>query len=139
MRCLLDTNVVSEAAKPEPNAAVEAFLERQNLAETYLCVITFGEIEQGIYRLGDTRRAERYRDRLEGLRQDYAGRVLTLDEAVMSVWGRITGEAIRSGRPPSLLDSLLAATAVTHDLILVTRNVRDVAMLPVRTLNPWDF
>ncbi len=139
MRCLLDTNVVSEATKPEPNAAVGVFLERQNLAETFLSVITLGEIEQGIYRLGDTRRAERYRDRLEGLREDYAGRILTLDEVVMSTWGRVTGEAINSGRPPSLLDSLLAATAITHDLILATRNVRDVAMLPVRTLNPWDL
>lgn len=122
MRCLLDTNAVSEATKPEPNAVVRAFLERQNLAETFLSVVTLGEIEQGIYRLGDTRRAERYRDWLEGLREDYVGRV--------------TGEAISSGRPPSLLDSLLAATAVTHDLVLVTRNVRDIAMLPVRTLNP---
>lgn len=138
MRCLLDTNVVSEATKADPSATLLRWLEQQSLPETFLSVITLGEIEQGIYRLGDTRRAERYREWLEILRHDYKGRILVVDDAVMRTWGRVAGEAVREGRPATLLDSLLAATALTHDLTFVTRNVRDVAMLPVRTLNPWD-
>lgn len=138
MRCLLDTNLISEATKPAPNPTVLTWLSQQNLAESYLSVITLGEIEQGIYRLGDTQRAHRYRNWLEeGLRKDYAGRILALDEAVLQTWGRVTGEAIRQGRPPTLLDSLLAATAITFELTLVTRNTRDVATLPVSTFNPW--
>jgi len=138
VRCLLDTNVVSEATKPNPNTAVGNWLGSQDLAETYLSVITLGEIEQGITRLGSTQRAERYRSWLETLRQTYAGQILSLDERVLQTWGRLTGEALKQGRPPALLDSLLAATAVTFDLVLVTRNTRDVATLPVKVFDPWD-
>ncbi len=138
MRCLLDTNVVSEATKPNPNIAVGNWLSFQDLAETYLSVITLGEIEQGITRLGSTQRAERYRSWLETLRQTYTGQILSLDERVLQTWGRLTGEALKQGRPPALLDSLLAATAVTFDLVLVTRNTRDVTTLPVKVFDPWD-
>lgn len=138
MRCLLDTNLVSEATKPDPNPVVTSWLGKQDLAEAYLSVITLGEIEQGIHHLGPTKRAHSYRAWLEeDLRKTYAGRIMSLDEAVLRTWGRVTGEAIKQGRPPALLDSFLAATAITHDLVLVTRNTRDVAMLPVNTFDPW--
>jgi predicted nucleic acid-binding protein len=56
---------------------------------------------------------------------------------VMRTWGQITGRALLQGRPVGLMDSLFAATAITHGLILATRNARDVASLPVRTVDPW--
>ena len=139
MRCLLDTNVVSEATRPQPDPKVLAWLSNQDLAETYLSVVTIGEIEQGISRLGRTRRADSYRTWLEEeLRNTYAGRILSLDEAILRTWGRVTGEAIKQGRPPALLDSFLASTAITHDLVLVTRNTQDVTMLSVEPFDPWQ-
>ncbi len=57
----------------------------------------------------------------------------------MRTWGRIQAEAKRQGRTPPAIDALIAATAITHELVLVTRNIEDVAALPVETLNPWMF
>jgi toxin FitB len=133
---LLDTNVISEPKQKMPNPNVLAWLSARTVDSSFLSVITLGEIEQGIVTLGDTKRARRYREWLENeLKVIYRGRMLNVDEQVMSTWGRITGEALNQGRPASFFDSLLAATAITHQLTLVTRNVKDVSMFNVNTLN----
>jgi hypothetical protein len=102
-------------------------------------VLTLGEIEQGIVRSPDPRRAGRLAQWLEDeLQPQFHGRLLPVDARVMKTWGQITGHALVRGRPPAVIDSLLAATAIAHGLILVTRNTGDVAALPVQMLNPWD-
>jgi toxin FitB len=136
---LLDTNVISEPKQKIPNPKVLAWLSRYTVDHSFLSVITLGEIEQGIVTLGDTRRSKSYRAWLESeLKVVYSERILDVDERVMSTWGRITGEALNQGRPASLFDSLLAATAITHGLTLVTRNVKDMSMFSVNTFNPWE-
>ncbi len=133
MTFLLDTNVISEPRRKYPDKHVLAWLEAQRLQDAYLSVVTVGEITQGIARLGESRRAEAYREWIEnGLLADFAGRTLELGAEVMRTWGRVTGEAILSGHPVPLMDSLLAATAIAHDMTLVTRNTKDVAALPVK-------
>lgn len=135
---LLDTNIVSEAIKARPAAHVVEWLAAQPSSGVYLSVLTVGEIEQGIVRAPDPRRAERLaqwlRDELE---PRFQGRILPVDARIMKTWGRITGEALLHGQPVSLIDSLLAATAIAHGLTLVTRNIKDVASLPVQALDPW--
>ena len=136
---LLDTNVVSEAIKPQPADHVVAWLTAQPSASVYLSVLTLGEIEQGIVRSPNPRRAERLVRWLEDeLQPQFRGRILPIDAQVMKTWGQITGHALLGGQPVSYADSLLAATAITHGLTLVTRTTRDVEALPVPTLNPWD-
>jgi toxin FitB len=116
-----------------------AWLIAQPSASLYLSVLTLGEIEQGIIRSPSPRRAERLVKWLEeDLIPRFRGRLLSVDAEVMRTWGRITGRALLQGRPVSYVDSLLAATAIAHGLNLATRNVSDVAMLPVQTTNPWD-
>lgn len=138
MRCLLDTNVVSEGTKPSPDRDVMRWLAQQPAANTYLSVVTIGEIEQGIALLGKTTRALEYRRWLEdSLVRTYEGRILTLDRRTMRTWGRITASAISTGKSPPIIDSLLAATAITHELVFVTRDTKDVGSLPVETLDPW--
>lgn len=137
MNYLLDTNVVSEAKRPKPDEQVLRWLGDQPLTATYLSVITLGELEEGIAALGETRRAGALRAWLEGLNESFAGRTLEVDRAVATTWGRIQAEAKRQGRTPPAIDALIAATAITHGLTLVTRNIEDVAALPVKTLNPW--
>ena len=139
MNYLLDTNVVSETKRPEPNAQVMRWLTHQPLTETYLSVITLGELEEGISALGETHRAEALRAWLTQLEESFIGRILDVDRSVVSTWGRIQAEAKRQGRTPPAIDALIAATAITHELVLVTRNIEDVAALPVETLNPWMF
>ena len=138
MSFLLDTNVVSEAKRPEPDAQVLRWLAGQPLTATYLSVITLGELEEGISALGETHRSRALQAWLTQLSESFAGRVLGVDQAVATTWGRIQAEAKRRGRTPPAIDALIAATAITHDLTLVTRNTGDVAMLPVRTLNPFE-
>lgn len=137
MRCLLDTNVLSEARKPVPNEGVMNWLAAQPLPETYLSVISVGELEEGIAQLGETARAQELRGWLAQIVESFHGRILNVDLAVVTVWGRVRAEAKRRGRTPPAIDALIAATALAHDLTLVTRNVTDVAMLPVRVINPW--
>lgn len=138
MRYLLDTNVVSEANRRAPNERVVRWLDSQPLANVYLSVITLGELEEGISTLGETRRAQELRAWLTGLTQSFTGRILTVDLAVVSTWGRIRAEAKRAGLTPPAIDALIAATAIVHDLTLATRNVSDVQMLPVKVFNPWE-
>jgi predicted nucleic acid-binding protein len=138
MPYLLDTNVVAEAMRAQPDTHVMTWLVAQSSAAVYLSVLTIGEIEQGIVRSAHPRRAERLRRWLhEDLIPGFGTRILAVDAAVMRQWGQITGRASLQGRPVGLVDSLLAATAITHGLILANRNARDVAALPVQTVNPW--
>jgi predicted nucleic acid-binding protein len=139
MPYLLDTNVVSEAIKPQPQSHVVAWLAAQPSDTIYLSVLTLGEIEQGIVRSPNPRSAERLARWLEEeLVPQFRGRLLAVDAAVMKTWGQITGRALLQGRPVGYVDSLLAATAIAHGLTLATRYVGDVAALPVQTINPWD-
>jgi predicted nucleic acid-binding protein len=138
MSYLLDTNVVSEALKPQPEARVVAWLAAQPSVAIYLSVLTLGEIEQGIVRSPNQKRAERLTRWLEeDLLPRFHGRLLPVDAPVMKIWGQITGRALLQGRPVGYIDSLLAATAIAHGLSLATRNISDVAALPVQTINPW--
>lgn len=139
MPYLLDTNVVSEVIKLRPEARVVDWLAAQPSSAVYLSVLTLGEIEQGIVRSPNPRRATQLARWLEeDLLPRFHGRLLVVDAAVMKTWGQITGRALLQGGPVGYVDSLLAATAIVHGLSLATRNTSDVAALPVQTINPWD-
>jgi toxin FitB len=136
---LLDTNVVSEAVKPNPDTKVLQWLETNRSSLTYISVITIGELEQGIMRSPSPKRARELREWLENqLKPSFRNRTLLLDTRVMSRWGHITGEALNKGRPSNVFDSLLVATAITHQFTLVTRNVKDISVFPVDVFNPWE-
>lgn len=137
MSYLLDTNVLSELRRRQPDAHVAAWFAKRPPSTLYLSVLTLGEIRKGFEAIADANRRLRLLDWLEvELPAFFTGRVLDIDWAVADRWGRLMAAA---GRPPPAIDSLLAATAVQHGLILVTRNVRDVQGLPGLTvLNPWD-
>ncbi len=130
---LLDTNIVSDVQRrlPKPTAWL-ASIDPDSLN---LSVITIGEIERGIVkqRKVDAERATRLDLWLRELRRDNADRILAVTEEVALAWGRIS-----AGRTRGSADTLIAATALVHDLILVTRNVTDFDDTGVTVLNPWD-
>lgn len=104
-------------------------------ATLYLSVLTLGEIRKGIEGAVDEGRRQVLRDWMEiDLPTFFMGRILSVDAAVADRWGRLIAAA---GRALPAIDSLLAATALEHDLVLVTRNVKDFAGLPVQLFNPW--
>lgn len=135
MSYLLDTNILSEVRKPQGNARVKAWFERVSSTELYLSVLVLGEIRQGVERLRrrDETQAEVYERWLEGLTTHYAERLLPIDSAVASTWGRLNAPD-----PLPVIDGLLASTALVHNLTLVTRNTRDVERTGVQLLNPFD-
>ena len=134
---LLDTNVISEARKKQPDANVQAWLSRQPLYTQHISAITFGELLQGAKRARTKTQRTDLLAWIERLEQRFDRRVLPIDAAVMRTWSEVTARAIQTGQTTPLLDSLIAATALTHHLTLVTRNTDDVQALGVKVLNPW--
>jgi len=133
---LVDTNVISELRRRSPDANVQTFFAQRPAAELYLSVLTLGEIRKGVETLADPGRRSVLRQWLEReLPVFFAERVLPIDAGVAHQWGQLLAEA---GRSFPAIDSLLAATALHHNLVLVTRNLKDVAGLPVTVLNPWE-
>ncbi len=133
---MIDTNVLSELRRKSPDAGVVAWFTQRPPATLYLSVLTLGEIRKGIETVSDEVRRQVLIDWLEtDLPTFFTGRLLPVDEAVADRWGRLVAAA---GRPLPAIDSLLAATALEHDLVLVTRNVKDFAGLPVQIFNPWS-
>ena len=138
MNYLLDTNVISEVQKKIPDEGVQNWLENQPSIVQHISVISFGELHQGAKRAKTLEQRAKLEVWLEKLEQRFASRILPLDNAVMRVWAEVTAKALDRGLPPPLMDSLIAATAIHHGLILVTRNTRDVKALGVKVFNPWD-
>jgi toxin FitB len=134
---LLDTNVISEQTKPHPNPGVLEWLEAHGVGETYLSVITLGEIEQGILLLGNTKRARAYRAWLDKLEREFDGHILNVDRAVERTWAQITARALKVGKTLGYADSLIAAIGVTHQLSIVTRNTEDFVSVTNNLINPW--
>ncbi len=135
---LLDTNVVSERTKPQPNKRVMTWLNGHTVGQTYLSVITLAELEQGAMLKGDTKRAGELRAFLRRLEEQFTGRVLPVDRAVARTWANMTAGAISAGKTPSYADALIAATALTHGLTVVTRNVADFRAVTTDVVNPWE-
>ena len=135
MSYLIDTQVISELRRKQPDANVVAWFERRTPQSLFLSVLTLGEIRKGIARLIDAKRRQILVDWLQvELPTFFLGRVLSVDAPVADRWGRLQGEASRS---LPAIDGLLAATALQHDLTLVTRNVKVFQDLGVNIVNPW--
>jgi predicted nucleic acid-binding protein len=135
---LLDTNVVSEWTKPRPNAGVIAWLSEADEDQIYLSVVTFAEVRYGIERLPPGRRRRELDAWLRGeLPRRFEGRIILIDGAVGDEWGRLTARQESRGRGIATMDALIAATALVHDLTLVTRNEEDFRGALKSVLNPW--
>ncbi|MBM4367437.1 MAG: type II toxin-antitoxin system VapC family toxin [Deltaproteobacteria bacterium] len=135
---LLDTCVVSELARPAPDPRVLAWLDSVDDSELRLSVLTLGEIKKGADLLEEGPRKVRVEAWLDEMRTTFADRVLPVDEAVALRWGAISAASRRAGRVRPPIDSLLAATAVCHQLKLATRNVADFEGTGAVIVNPWE-
>ena len=132
---LLDTNVVSEMTKRRPSPQVIAFLAQSR--DLWLVSLVVHELEFGVRLIPPGRRRERLRADIARLLRRYEDRILPVDRASAEWAARFRAGAVRSGRPPDLIDVLIAGTAKAHDLVIVTRNVGDFESLDVDMVNPW--
>ncbi|MGB2623654.1 MAG: type II toxin-antitoxin system VapC family toxin [Candidatus Acidiferrum sp.] len=136
---LLDTNCVSELVRIHPEPRVMAWVDAADESLLYLSVLTLGEIRKGLAALPQGRRRAQLEAWLEaGLRVRFSGRILPVDSHVADRWGWLAPAAKRAGKALSVIDGLLAATALHHNLTVVSRNVTDFAHLHVPVLNPWQ-
>jgi len=135
---LLDTNIVSELVKPKPEANVTEWVENTDESLLYLSVLTLGEIRRGIAALPHSRRRATLEAWLDkDLRARFDGRILVIDQEVADRWGLLTAAARNSGIVLPVIDGLLAATALEHNLTLVTRDTGQIPSMGVAVFNPW--
>ena len=135
MPYLVDTNVLCESSKSNPEPAVLQWLADHD-AELHVSVLSLGEMLKGIHLIDPGNRLhdiERWYQRIE---RWAANRLLVMDAPVMLTWGRLYAKHQRAGRKLPLTDSLIAATALQHHLTVVTRNATDFPD-DVPQLNPW--
>ena len=138
MRYLLDTNVLSEAARAEPDPGVLEWLQARSSLDLDLSVLTLGEIRKGVALLPDGKKRRRLEEWLTvDLARQFTGRLLPVDDAVALAWGGLSAEGRASGRELPVIDGLLLATAAVHGLTFVTRDERDCGERGVPVLNPW--
>lgn len=136
---LLDTNIPSEMTRPRPQPSVIGWLDDADDDQLYFSVVSLGEILKGVTLLSESRRRRQLQLWLdETLRPWFEGRILPVSQPIAERWGVLAGQCQMKGRPLKVVDGLIAATALEHDLTVVTRNVKDFAGLGVTVFNPWD-
>jgi toxin FitB len=136
---LLDTNVIAEVNGARPDPRVEQWIASQPEHALFLSILTIAEYQKGIHHLApeDKRRPHLHRS-VCALEARFSGRVLPVSDPIVLRWGAISGEVKRiTGHSPAVIDTLLAATAIEHNLYLATRNTVHVAHSGAIVFNPW--
>jgi predicted nucleic acid-binding protein len=133
---LLDTNVTSETRKLRADSRVIAFISAADAAALFLSVLTVGELRKGVAakRRTDPGAADQLAAWVDGIEATFADRILPIDAATARRWGELS-----ANRSLPVIDTLIAATAMSRSLTLVTRNVRDVGSTGVPLVDPWQL
>lgn len=138
MNYLLDTCVISELIRENPEPKVLNWVTEIPETSLYLSVLTFGEIHKGIEKLPESKKKDTLHKWVNSdLTVRFKGRIIDLNLDVAAKWGQIQGLAEKSGKPMPLIDGLISATAITYDLIVVTQNTKDMEGSGVSLINPW--
>jgi predicted nucleic acid-binding protein len=134
-RYLLDTNVISETRKMKADKGVMAFLAAADQEGLFLSVLTLGELRKGVKvkRRSDPAAADQLGAWVDGIQTIFVDHILDIDTTIGVFWGELS-----AARSLPVVDTLIAATAISHDLTLVTRNTRDFVSTGVKTLDPWQ-
>ena len=139
MNYLLDTCVISELHKPEPDTGVVGWLEKVEETALYLSVLTLGELEKGIAGLPASARRRKIEAWVrKDLAERFRGRLLDVNADVAAKWGALSGASESRGVPLPVVDALLAATSLVHGLTVATRNTTDFERCGAGCINPWS-
>jgi predicted nucleic acid-binding protein len=140
MSFLIDTCCISELVKKKPNPNVVNWFDDQDELSMFLSVITFGELKKGIEKLPDSNKKKEL-DRWvnQDLKNRFNNRILNINLEEVIKWGEILAFAENNGKPLPAIDSLIAATALVHNLSVVTRNTQDMEGTGVEVINPWTY
>lgn len=137
---LLDTNVVAALINPNGAQSVKRWAANQSEDAFFLSVLTLAEYDKGIENLPpDDQNRYRYIAARDALEERFASRILSVSDTIVRQWGAISGRVkLTTGHSPEVIDTLLAASAIEHDLYLVTRNIKDVCHSGAAVFNPWQ-
>jgi toxin FitB len=136
---VLDTNVLSEVLRPEPEARVLAWLDEQPANSVFTTAITEGEILYGIRLLADGQRRRKLWDAATAIfDDDFVGRVLSFDGEAAGHYADIGASRRSAGRPISQFDATIAAITRSHGATLATRNAKDFEGCGIEVVNPWS-
>ena len=139
MKYLLDTCVISEIFKPQPNENVVTWMHENDEESMYLSVLTFGEIPKGIEKTSSLAKRKTLQMWLENeLKERFKHRILDIDMVVASQWGTVQGKAELAGKRMPTIDGLIAVSGLVHSCVVVTRNISDMQQSGVELLNPWE-
>jgi predicted nucleic acid-binding protein len=139
MNFLLDTNVVSEWLKPQPNQGVIDWLAQADEDQVFLSVVTITELRYGVERMATGKRRKRLDQWLsEELPVRFDGRILPVDATIAGACGKLMARSESLGRPIEARDAFIAATAEVYALTLVTRNASDFQPTLKTILTPWS-
>ncbi len=134
---LLDTCVFSEFSKKLPSEQVTAWARTIPLTDIFLSSLVLGELLRGTAKLPEGFRKQELQHWVQSLFVTHHARLIPVDTTVVRVWAEITARAEALGKTPQVMDSLIGASALAHDLVLVTRNTEDFQGLGIELLNPW--
>lgn len=138
MKYLLDTCVLSELIKKQPDLKVEEWISRINESDLFISVLTIGELHKGIAKLPDSiKKSELHKWVSHDLESRFQSRIIDIDLKTSTIWGKIMAESELKGRTMPAIDSLIAATGISHNLVVVTRNTKDMEISNVDLFNPW--
>jgi predicted nucleic acid-binding protein len=136
---LLDTNCISELVRPKPAPRVLGWMESTDESLLYLSVLTLGEIRKGAAALQQGKRRTHLETWLEvELQARFAGRIVPVDAAIADRWGLIAADAKLRGKELSVIDGLPTATALHHNLTVISRDTSNFTNARVHVLNPWE-
>jgi predicted nucleic acid-binding protein len=138
MNYLLDTCVLSEFTRRQPDERVIEWLNSIDEEKLFISVITVGEIQRGIERLPDSHRKTELVWMNNGLLIRFAERMVSIDAPTMFMCGSLTARLETAGKPMGVMDSLIVASALENNLIVATRNVADFQPAGVQIINPWE-
>lgn len=137
---VLDTNVLSELMRPEPDARVVDWLDRQDAFSVTISSITVAEILYGIERLPNGRRKRDFAAMAAAMfEEDFAGRILSFDSGAALHYAEQVAASECAGRQVHMADAQIAAICIQHGAVLATRNLKDFETLAVETINPWEM
>jgi predicted nucleic acid-binding protein len=135
---LLDTNAISEPGRPRPDQGFVKWFDQIDEADVHLSVVTLGELRHGLALLPNGPRKRHLEQLHLAIMRRHETQILPVDLGVALTWGELAARHRRQGRRPSVSDELIAATALVHNLTVVTRNVSDFEPSGCRLISPWS-
>ena len=140
MSYLIDTCVISEFVKRKPNDYVRNWFNQQQEIQLFISTVSLAEIKKGIYKIKPSQpeRALKLQNWLNTLELSFSQRILPINDDVLEQWAQLSASMERQGNTLAVMDSLIAATALHHNLTIATRNVNDFNALPLKIINPFE-